>query len=59
MGLALATARLEGTCKTRPGTDPLRSGARRGPVAQTCARPDLLRWAVEPVVGLRDRLTAE
>ena len=28
--MALAAARLEGTCETRPGTDPLRSGARAG-----------------------------
>src|SRR4051812_12955811 len=39
----VAAARLEGTCETRPGTDPLRSALEPGPVAQTYARPDLLR----------------
>src|SRR5829696_2778301 len=43
-GLALAAARLECTCETRPGADPLRSGARAGAgiapqtAAQTYAR---------------------
>jgi len=44
--LALAAARLEGTCETRPGTIPCARALEPKPERIPCAR------ALEPVIGL-------